>query len=552
MSQSGQVNLSIIARDAASKVFKNVGSAAGSLAKTFATMAAAAVTAMGTAGGAIAKFAESAAKAAIEDQAANEKLVAVLKARGLATKENLALVDEQIAKGAKLGISDDEIRSSIQMATQFTKDFTVATKIASVAQDLAAARGMDLSRATLLVGRAYNGQGGALARFGINLAKTATITTYTTKLDKYGAAVKEAHTKQIRTMTSGQAALNAITGQYGGVAAKMADTVGGRVKTLKNTFSELKESIGYAIGGGKDLPFFKQILDAFGPFVDGISRTIEDNLPTIQWYAMLLKDKVIDALPKIAWWLKVNLPTIIKGMKDAFIKGKQILEWISDTLGPKGAISAGVAALGFKFGGWKGAIAGAFSTAFASIGWNPLEVAVGSAVAAGLTGALVELGIKTMALKIAAAMAGPKVATAIGEAVTTAAAATTATSAATSGVAGIVSAVLPVLALGAGLAGVVLVAKAAYDAIYDPEQQMKNAMDNYAKLQNRIKTGVTDTTGAGGPGYGGNNLGMGTSGYMNLQADTSIKLDGKVIAENTAKWLGFSFRAGSTIRNTAR
>jgi hypothetical protein len=42
------------------------------------------------------------------------------------------------------------------------------------------------------------------------------------------------------------------------------------------------------------------------------------------------------------------------------------------------------------------------------------------------------------------------------------------------------------------------------------------------------------------------------SSQMNLQTDTYLKLDGKVVAENTAKWLGFSFRAGSTIRNTAR
>jgi hypothetical protein len=256
---SAQVTFAFLAKDQASAAIRGIskslsglGSVAtkvGGLLKTGLKVGAAAIA--GVVAGATAalyKFTQ----AAIEDEAAQAKLNAVLKARGLATKENLAATEESIKAGAKLAFTDDQVRAGLATATQFTNDFSKAQKILAVSQDLARAKNISLEKATLLVGRAYDGNTTGLSRMGIALAKGA----------------------------KGTKALDAVTKKFGGSAEAYTQTTAGGIAALQIQLAEAGESIGQSL-----LPVLNDLLKVFNEkalpvilnVVDGIKSFIDNN-----------------------------------------------------------------------------------------------------------------------------------------------------------------------------------------------------------------------------------------------------------------------------------
>jgi len=256
---SAQVTFAFLAKDSASatirglsKTVSGLGSVAGKvggLLKTGLKVGVAAIA--GVVAGATAalyKFTQ----AAIEDEAAQAKLNAVLKARGLATKENLAATEESIKAGAKLAFTDDQVRDGLATATQFTNDFSKAQKILSVSQDLARAKNISLEKATLLVGRAYDGNTTGLSRMGIALEKGA----------------------------KGTKALDAVTAKFGGSADAYTQTTAGGIAALQIQLAEAGESIGQSL-----LPILNDLLKVFNEkalpvilnVVDGIKSFIDNN-----------------------------------------------------------------------------------------------------------------------------------------------------------------------------------------------------------------------------------------------------------------------------------
>jgi len=256
---SAQVTFAFLAKDQASAAIRGIskslsglGSVAtkvGGLLKTGLKVGAAAIA--GVVAGATAalyKFTQ----AAIEDEAAQAKLNAVLKARGLATKENLAATEESIKAGAKLAFTDDQVRAGLATATQFTNDFSKAQKILAVSQDLARAKNISLEKATLLVGRAYDGNTTGLSRMGIALAKGA----------------------------KGTKALDAVTKKFGGSAEAYTQTTAGGIAALQIQLAEAGESIGQSL-----LPILNDLLKVFNEkalpvilnVVDGIKSFIDNN-----------------------------------------------------------------------------------------------------------------------------------------------------------------------------------------------------------------------------------------------------------------------------------
>jgi hypothetical protein len=130
MGSSAQVTFAFLAKDAASatvrglsKTISGLGSVAGKVGGLLKTGLKVGIAAIGGAilgaGAALAKF----TKDAIDDEKAQAKLNAVLKARGLATKENLKATEESIKAGAKLAFTDDAVREGLSTATQFTHNF---------------------------------------------------------------------------------------------------------------------------------------------------------------------------------------------------------------------------------------------------------------------------------------------------------------------------------------------------------------------------------------------------------------------------------------------
>jgi hypothetical protein len=79
---------------------------------------------------------------------------------------------------------------------------------------------------------------------------------------------------------------------------------------------------------------------------------------------------------------------LIDKVKEFFTEATKFSDGAVKALGPDGLITTGIAAIGFKIGGLKGALAGALTKGFSDIGLGPFESllagAVSSAILAGL------------------------------------------------------------------------------------------------------------------------------------------------------------------------
>jgi hypothetical protein len=374
------VNATISARDAASKNIKTVNKALGNLGNTASKIGAdfrkVALGIAGVAAG-IGAFTVSAIKAAAADEAASAKLAAALKARGFATAEVTKAVEAQILAGQKLAFTDDEVRASVEASTRFTKNYTEAQKIQSVAMDLARSTGMSLADATIQVGKAFQGNGG-------KLLKTLGIT---------GKVVK------------GQAALDAILGKTKGSALAYADTLEGSFSVLSIGAGELKEQFGDAF-----LPAVTKLFKGLAPYMDRFSGIITAMTPKLQRFADQLVTKILDKLPMLMGQFEAEFPKAIIKVEQFIDKLGGIGKGADDLLGPGGSITLLVTGIGAAFGGLKGAI----TANLVKDGMDPftalivanIAAQVPASLAAALTGQIVTKAVAAFGASVAAASAG--------------------------------------------------------------------------------------------------------------------------------------------------
>ena len=350
MARGVTLNATISARDAASKNIKRVNSALSGLGNTARQIGSdfkrVALFSAGLAAGAAA-FTASAIKGAAADQAAQAKLMAALKARGLATESVTAAIDAQIAAAAKLGFTDDEVRASVEASTRFTKNYAVAQKMQTVAMDLARATGMSLEEATLAVGKAYQGTGGKLLK---NLGITA---------------------KGVK----GTAALNAILLKTKGSAAAYGDTAEGAFSALAIQAAELKESFGAAF-----LPAVTKLFKGLQPFLDRFSNYIKAATPTIEKWSTELVDKLLAKLPGWIAAAEEKFPSLLRQIGTFVDDIKGVGKAADGLLGPGGSITLLVTGIGAAFGGLRGAIA----TNLLKGGVDPIKAYFISTVGAGV------------------------------------------------------------------------------------------------------------------------------------------------------------------------
>lgn len=355
---SAQITFAFLAKDAASKSINAIGrnlKGLGSVAKTIGKGIAIGIGAIAAGFAAAAYAAKGFVQSAIEDIAAQTKLVSILQARKMATEANLAAVEDLIKAGQALAFTDDEIRAGIATATQFTKNFADAQKILATAQDVARAKGISLEEATSLVGKAYQGNTRGLKLLGIETKKGA----------------------------KGLAVLTAINSKFAGVAAKNADTISSQFEIFRIKIDEAKESIGGAL-----LPAVMKVFKALQPVVDSLLGDLDKKLPDLEKFANTIADKLVKQIPKWVATAKRELPPLINKVKEFFLEATKFSDSAVKALGPDGLITTGIAAIGFKIGGLKGALAGALTKGFSDVGLGPFESlllgAVSSAVLAGL------------------------------------------------------------------------------------------------------------------------------------------------------------------------
>jgi hypothetical protein len=215
---------------------------------------AAAFLAVGAAAGAMAiKIGIDAVKAAVEDEKAQKSLAITLKNTTKATDAQVKAVEDFIDKTARAtGVADDQLRPSLDRLLRSTQDITKAQKLQTLALDISAGTGKDLATVTEALGKAYDGNLGALKRIGVPLDENII------KTKDFDAATK------------------ALSETFAGQADAAAETFAGRMARIKIAIDEAKEQLGQAL-----LPLLErfakfateQLAPALQGLVDGLTRS---------------------------------------------------------------------------------------------------------------------------------------------------------------------------------------------------------------------------------------------------------------------------------------
>ena len=258
-------------------------------------------------------------KSAIEDEAAQAKLATTLQNVTGATESQIKAVEDYITQTALAnGITDDVLRPSLDRLIRSTKDATKAQELQSLALDIAAGTGKDLKTVSEALGKAYDGNLGALKKLGVGIDDS------------------------IIKSKNFDAAAAALATTFEGQASKQAETFQGKMARLTVAFDEAKETVGsYVLDAltpllsgfvDKGIPavqdFAKNLGETLGPAFGQIFTVIkEDLLPILTSWWKFLYEEVIPAIGKI-------VGPILEGLKSAFDKIKKAISDNSEELEP--------------------------------------------------------------------------------------------------------------------------------------------------------------------------------------------------------------------------
>lgn len=296
----------------------------------FGKVAGAAFAAAGAAAAAYAgKLAIDGVKAAIEDEAAQLRLATALKNTTGATDAQIAATEDYITKTTlATGVTDDELRPSLQRFVTATKDVAEAQRLQAIALDVAAGSGKSLEAVTNAMAKAQEGNTGALVKLGIGLSAA-----------------------ELKTMSMEQVTAK-LAETFGGQAATQADTFQGKMQRLKVAFDEGKETVGAFI------------LDAITPLVSGLVNNVipkisefADELgqnlkPVMEDVSVFVKDTLVPAFQAMWEFIsKYLLPTlqsvlvpVVKALFAAFSQVANTIKDNEDKLKPLFTLFKGVAA----------------------------------------------------------------------------------------------------------------------------------------------------------------------------------------------------------------
>lgn len=239
----------------------------------FTSFASSAFTGLAVAAGAAAvKFGVDGVKAAVEAEKAEATFAKTLQNTTKATNKQIKATEKYItATQFATGVNDDELRVSLSKLLVATKNVTKAQDLQSIALDVAAGTGKDLTSVSTALMKAYNGSYTSLERLGIAI---------------------DDETKKSKDFTEVQKQLNDA---FGGQAQAAAETTAGKLQIMNEKFGEMQEEIGLVI------------LEGLEPLMDWVSspeggKAVQDFMDgfgsAIKTAAEALPD-ILDALKKI-------------------------------------------------------------------------------------------------------------------------------------------------------------------------------------------------------------------------------------------------------------
>ncbi len=234
------------------------------------------------------KLAVDGVKSAIEDEAAQAKLANTLRNVTDATDAQIKSTEKFILKTSlATGISDDELRPSLDRLTRATKDLDKAQQLQTLALDIAAGSGKSLQAVTEALSKAQEGNLAGLSRLGVGIDKA-----------------------ELKTLSFDQITAK-LADTFENQATKQADTFQGKLSRLQVAFDEGKETVG------------SYILTAITPLVETLVQRV---IPAIADFTNNLGEKL---RPVIEF-----LTPITNGLRSAFNSVKNSLSDNSEELKP--------------------------------------------------------------------------------------------------------------------------------------------------------------------------------------------------------------------------
>lgn len=292
----------------------------GSKLGDFGKKAGAAFAVAGAAAAAYAgKLLVDGVKAAIEDEKAQVALATSLRNVTGATDAQIAATEAYITKTAlAVGVSDDQLRPSLDRLVKSTKNVEEAQKLQTLALDIAAGSGKSLDAVSAALAKAYDGNTASLGRLGV------------------GLSAAELKTMNMQEVTA------ALANTFGGQATIQADTFAGKMDRLKIAFDEGKETVGSFVLDAIT-PLVTLFVDKVVPIISELATTIGEDLQPV--FANLSTFFTEDLLPIIEkWWgyltetvipgIKATVTPIITGLFNAFGKISTAIKENEDDLRP--------------------------------------------------------------------------------------------------------------------------------------------------------------------------------------------------------------------------
>lgn len=259
----------------------------------FGKKAAAAFAIAGAAAAAYAgKLLIDGVKSAIEDEAAQAKLATTLRNVTGATDAQIAATEGYIQKQQLLyGLTDTDLRPSFERLTRATGDLETAQKAQSLAIDIAAGSGKSLEAVSNALGKAYEGNTGALAKLGV------------------GLSAAQLKTMDMDTLTK------TLAETFGGQASIQADTFAGKMARLKQGIDEGKEAVGSYVLDALQ-PMVTLIVDQVIPAAISFGETVGQKLqPYIDNIIFVFQTYLIPLFQ--TWWSFIS-DILIPGIVDTF------------------------------------------------------------------------------------------------------------------------------------------------------------------------------------------------------------------------------------------
>jgi hypothetical protein len=259
----------------------------GDKVKKFGKIAGAAFAAAGVAAALYAgKLLKDGVEAAIADEKANAQLATTLRNVAGATDETIEkTLAYTRATELATGVTEDELRPSLNRLTIATGNVDKAMKLQTLALNVSAGSGKSLEAVTQALSRAQEGNTAALGRLGVGLSAA-----------------------QLKTMTMDDVT-KSLAATFAGAADTAANTFEGKMTRLGLAFEDVRDTVGGFL------------LDAITPMVENFVTKV---MPALAAFADGLTggSGLKNAFTQIIDVAKVILIPILQGLQSVFNKVK--------------------------------------------------------------------------------------------------------------------------------------------------------------------------------------------------------------------------------------